>query len=67
MKPKDLLTRKITAIELEVCERTVDRLRQIGALPWLDLAGGRGKKPIVRFRRADVEAMKNRTLGGFDK
>jgi hypothetical protein len=36
--------------------RTIDRLRQAGKLPWIDIAGGRGTRPIVRFTLADVQA-----------
>jgi hypothetical protein len=33
----------------------LDRLRQDGRIPWLDVAGGQGARPIVRFRLADVQ------------
>ncbi|MGO9119839.1 MAG: hypothetical protein ACLQPD_19785 [Desulfomonilaceae bacterium] len=38
-----------------VTTRTIDRLRQAGKLPWIDIAGCRGTRPIVRFTVEDVE------------
>ena len=49
------LTREAVAARWSVSIRTVDRLRQDGSLPWVDLRGGRGAKPIVRFSLKDVE------------
>jgi hypothetical protein len=50
-----LLTREAVAARWSVGLRTVDRLRQNGSLPWVDLNRGRGRKPIVRFCLADIE------------
>jgi hypothetical protein len=54
------LTREAVAARWSVSVRTVDRLRQDGSLPWVDLRGGRGGKPIVRFPIADVEDYEQR-------
>jgi hypothetical protein len=50
-----MLGRKKTAKILNVSVRTVDRLRKNGLLPWIDLTGGHGKRPIVRFLESDIE------------
>ncbi len=50
-----LLTREAVAARWSVSVRTVDRLRQNGHLPWVDLRRGRGAKPIVRFCLEDIE------------
>ena len=55
-----LFTRQQLADRWETSKRTVDRRRQDGLLPWMDLTAGRGKRPIVRFRLDDVEAAESR-------
>jgi hypothetical protein len=57
-----LLTRVELAKRWATSERTVDRKRMLGLLPWLDLSGGRGKRPLVRFRLADIEAYEERVF-----
>jgi len=58
----------ITRVELArrwaVCVRTIDRKRELGELPWVDVAQGRGARPCVRFRLADIEALENRLTKG---
>ena len=49
-----LLTRYGLAERWDTATRTLDRLRQSGQLPWIDLSGGQRRKPIVRFRLRDV-------------
>jgi hypothetical protein len=49
------LTREAVATRWSVSTRTVDRRRQDGILPWVDLNGGRGRKPIVRFLLKHIE------------
>ncbi len=49
------LTREDLAKRWNASTRTVDRLRQHGLIPWVDLSAGRGARPLVRFRLADVE------------
>ncbi|AFM23711.1 hypothetical protein Desti_0993 [Desulfomonile tiedjei DSM 6799] len=39
-----------------VSPRTIDRMRIDGRLPWLDLSGGKGARPIVRFKLSDILA-----------
>jgi hypothetical protein len=55
-----LLTREAVAARWSVSVRMVDRLRQDGFLPWVDLRIGRGGKPVVRFLIADIEAYEQR-------
>jgi len=50
------LTREGLARRWNASTRTVDRLRQRGLIPWVDLSAGRGARPLVRFTLTDVEA-----------
>lgn len=58
----ELLTRLALAERWQTSTRTIDRRRQDGLIPWVDLSGGRGHRPIVRFRLADVEDIERRLL-----
>jgi hypothetical protein len=58
----ELLTRAQLAQRWHTSARTVDRRRKLGLLPWIDLTGGRGKRPLVRFRLADIEEFEGRML-----
>jgi hypothetical protein len=49
------LNRQALAAHWNTSTRTIDRLRQAGKLPWIDLSGGRGIRPLVRFKIEDVE------------
>jgi len=49
-------SREALASRWNTSTRTIDRLRQAGKLPWIDIAGGRGARPIVRFSVNDVKA-----------
>ena len=42
-------TRKKLAGRYDVSVRTIDRWRKQGLIGWLDLSGGRGQRPTVRF------------------
>jgi len=55
----ELITRLDLAKRWQTSTRTVDRKRQLGLLPWIDIAGGHGKRPIVRFRLEDIEMFEN--------
>jgi hypothetical protein len=50
-----LLSREALASRWSVSVRTIDRLRQDGCLPWVDLRRGLRGKPIVRFMLPDIE------------
>jgi hypothetical protein len=50
-----MLTRKKLAKRWDSTERTIDRRRALGLLPWIDLARGTGKRPQIRFCLEDVE------------
>ena len=53
-------TRRKLAKRYDVSERTIDRLREKGLIAWLDLSGGRGRRPTVRFTlEAVLEFEKN--------
>lgn len=55
-----LISRQRLATRWDCSCRTVDRLRSRGLIPWVDLVAGRGSKPLVRFRLADVQAYEQR-------
>jgi hypothetical protein len=48
-------TREQLARRWSVSVRTIDRLRQRGQLPWIDLSGGTGARPVVRFKLSEIE------------
>lgn len=55
------LTREETATRLRISVRTLDRIRVLGLGPeYLDLSLGHGKKPIIRYREADIEAFEEK-------
>jgi len=58
----ELLTRSGLAKRWKSSIRTVDRRRQIGLIPWVDLSGGKGSRPVVRFRLIDVENFEIKVL-----
>jgi hypothetical protein len=51
----ETLSKKDLAQRWKTSVRTVDRLRQAGKLAWIDIAAGRGARPIVRFTLPDIE------------
>ena len=53
---KQLLTKTDLSNRWGTSQRTIDRMRSTGLLPWVDLSGGLGKKPIVRFKLEDIAA-----------
>lgn len=62
MNNSALITRTELAKRWRVDAKTIDRMRQAGVLPWIDISGGRGARPIVRFAVADVTAFEGRGL-----
>lgn len=58
------MTRQELAARWRVSIRTIDRLRGIGELRWVDIADGRGARPCVRFRLADILALESRLIKG---
>lgn len=62
MATVQLLSRGQLAERWHISERTLDRRRKLGLLPWIDLTGGRGKRPLVRFRLEDIEEFEGRML-----
>lgn len=55
------LTRRSLAGRWCVSLRTVDGLRAMGKLPWVDIADGHGARPVVRFVLNDVLDYEERT------
>ena len=66
-----MLSRKDLAIRWATSTRTIDRLRNAGKLPWIDLSAGRGSRPIVRFRGLDLtdfeQSMRRSTINNARK
>jgi len=58
---KEFFTRKEVADRWGCTPRTVDRRRRAGVLPWVDLAGGRGARPMVRFKIEDIKEYETAT------
>lgn len=58
----NFLTRRELAARWGTSLRTINRLRDEMGLPWVDLAQGRRKKPIIRFRASDVAAFEEQGL-----
>lgn len=56
------ITRSGLAKRWGTSERTVDRRRKLGLIPWIDIAGGHGKRPLVRFRLQDIEEYEGRMM-----
>jgi hypothetical protein len=52
---RQLFSRNELAERWRVSARTIDRRRAMGLLPWIDLACGRGSRPVVRFSLADIQ------------
>ena len=51
-----LLSRQQLAERWGLTTRTIDRRRTECLIPWVDLSGGRGDRPVVRFKLEDIEA-----------
>jgi len=50
----EILSRHDLSRRWAVSLRTIDRLRGAGKLAWVDIAAGRGARPLVRFALNDV-------------
>ncbi len=59
-----MLTRDALSKRWKCSTRKVDRMREQGMLAWVDLSQGRGARPCVRFRLADIEALEARMVKG---
>jgi len=59
-----MITRVDLAKRWRCSTRKVDRLREEGVLAWVDLSQGRGGRPCVRFRLADIEALEASMVKG---
>lgn len=57
-----MLTRRDLAKRWNTTQRTIDRRRALGLLPWMDLARGAGKRPQIRFRLEDIEEYERQAL-----
>ncbi len=56
MTTEQHLTRADLARRWNCSTRSIDRLRQHGLIPWIDLTAGRGLRRLVRFKIEDVAA-----------
>jgi hypothetical protein len=57
-----MFTRKTLAKRWGTSERTIDRRRKLGLIQWIDIAGGHGNRPLVRFRLQDIEEYEGRMM-----
>ena len=57
-----LFTRGQVAKRWNYSIRTIDRMRMLGVLPWIDISGGRGKRPTVRFSLNVIQEFENKNL-----
>ena len=57
---KIMYTRRQLAKRWECNERTVDRMREQGLIPWVDLSQGRGPRARVRFLLRDIEEIEKK-------
>ena len=62
-----LLTRSQLAQMWNCSPRKIDRLRKSGQLVWIDLTGGSGSRPQVRFKFEHVIEFENRNLMNINK
>jgi hypothetical protein len=60
MSNSALLSKRDVAKRWGTSIKTIDRLRQSGRLAWVDVAAGRGNRPLVRFRFEDIVAFEAR-------
>jgi hypothetical protein len=63
----EILTKSDLAERWKTSQKTVDRMRERGVLPWVDLNQGKLGKPTVRFRLSDIVAFESAgRVGGFN-
>jgi len=60
MDQQQLISRRQLALRWGVNAKTIDRLRQRGLLPWMDLNGCHRKKSLVRFSMSDIQTYEDR-------
>lgn len=54
-QPDELITRTQLAQRWNCSVRTIDRMRSYGRIPWIDLSGGIGLRPSIRFLLTAIE------------
>jgi len=59
---KELLTRNQLAGRWNCSVRKIDRLRTYGLIAWIDLSGGKGSRPTVRFHMDTILKFENQNL-----
>lgn len=57
-----LLTKGQLATRWNCSERKIDRMRTYGVLSWIDLSGGEGNRPTVRFSVSSIEEFEKQNL-----
>lgn len=57
-----LLTREQLATRWNCSVRKLDRMRTLGLLEWIDITGGLGHRPTVRFPISMIHEFENRNL-----
>ena len=62
-----LFTKAQLATRWNVSQRTIDRRRNQGLIPWIDLTAGIGMRPQVRFKIEDIEEYELRVRQNNEK
>jgi len=57
-----LLDRKQLSERWNCSTRKIDRLRSFGLLDWIDISGGIGSRPTVRFHIDAIQEFENQNL-----
>jgi len=50
----ELLTRSQLAKRWNCSVRKIDRMRDLGLIPWIDLSAGKGSRATVRFKNTTI-------------
>jgi hypothetical protein len=58
----EFFTRNQLAKRWKCSVRKIDRLRTYGLIAWIDLSGGKGTRPTVRFRMETILAFETKNL-----
>lgn len=59
---ENLLTRDQLATRWSCSVRKIDRMKKYGLIPWIDISGGIGTRPTVRFPVTLIEEFETRNL-----
>jgi len=58
---QSLLSRAQLALRWGCSIKTIDRLKRLGRLPWLNISGKDGKRPMIRFPLSGIQEFEETT------